>query len=230
MNDDGLYIKARPSDVGNITYQTKSEVDAILKDLGYEDGDDIPWGLINPFRAAGMIYTRGEGVKVDLGDAPDLDPNKLENLSESEAEELLSYLESRDDVPQRVLEKLREKIESGSTGNADAFRRALDIELEAGFDFTLYYKTEDYEEINRIEVECEQGRVKHELDLYSNGRPPDVKSVDEWTIHHEFENNWDGLAKAFESKPKVIRAIGLAEDDFSFEIVYPELSAGSVMF
>lgn len=42
VNDDGYYITARPSDVGNITYQTTSEADQLLSELGYGDEDDLP--------------------------------------------------------------------------------------------------------------------------------------------------------------------------------------------
>lgn len=42
VNDDGYYVTARPSDVGNITYQTTSEADQLLSELGYEDEDDLP--------------------------------------------------------------------------------------------------------------------------------------------------------------------------------------------
>jgi hypothetical protein len=62
VNNDGYYITARPSDVGNITYQTSKEAEELLVEIGYEDGDDIPWGVINPLRAAGLVYTNGQGV------------------------------------------------------------------------------------------------------------------------------------------------------------------------
>jgi|APHM01.1.fsa_nt_gi hypothetical protein len=125
VNDKGYYIHARPSDTGNITYQTTPETDEFLKKLEYTDNDDLPWGLINPLRAAGLIYTEGQGTGAELDDAPELDPSKLTTMSADEAEKLLSYLQSRGDVPDEIHDQLRDIIEGNKNDNTQKLIDAL---------------------------------------------------------------------------------------------------------
>jgi hypothetical protein len=69
------------------------------------------WRVINPLRAAGLIYTEGQGIEPGFDDAPELDPSELATMSAHEAEKLLSYLQSQGDVSDDVYEQLREAIE-----------------------------------------------------------------------------------------------------------------------
>jgi hypothetical protein len=117
-NNKGNYIYARPSDTGNVTYQVTPKAEDFIQKLGYTDDDNLPWGIINPLRAAGFIYTE-EGTEPCLDDAPELDPSELVTISADEAEKLLSYLQSRGDVPDEIHEQLRETIEESQTTNND---------------------------------------------------------------------------------------------------------------
>ena len=69
VDDDGYYITARPSDVGNITYQVSERAETLFSDLDYRDEDDLPWGITNPLRSAGLIYTDSQGVNHNQDDA-----------------------------------------------------------------------------------------------------------------------------------------------------------------
>jgi len=221
VDDDGYYITARPSDVGNITYQTTTEADTLLTELGYRDEDDLPWGLINPFRAAGLIFTNGQGVKADLDDAPDLDPSKLDKLSASKAEELLAYFESREDIPDEVYNQLQEIIERDEKREADILGDAISAEFpDQGTHTKLIWKTESYEDISRIEISLYGQDIKHILSVFSNNT--EYKYVDEWSVVHEYGENWEGMAKGFETQAGVMRAIAQVDDKLSFDLMWHE--------
>lgn len=106
----GYYIKARPSNVGNVTYQVTSRTEEFITELGYSDSENLPWGLINPLRAAGEIYTRGTGTEQQNQSAPELSPDSLPELSETEADSLIEYLEDATDVDSNVVNQVEQKI------------------------------------------------------------------------------------------------------------------------
>ena len=94
VNDKGNYIRARPSDTGNITYQTSPEADEFLQKLEYADDDCLPCGIINPFRAAGLIYTERQEAEPDVDNASESESSELTTISSDEVEKLLPYLQS----------------------------------------------------------------------------------------------------------------------------------------
>jgi hypothetical protein len=219
VNKKGYYITARPSDVGNITYQTTDEADKLITELDYEDGDDLPWGLINPLRSAGLIFTNGQGVEADLEDAPDLEPSEIVNLSSEEAKKLLSYFDSRGDIPEDVYAQLRDIIEGEEKDDSELLGDAIDSEFECQKTHTkLIWKTDSYEEITRIEITLYGEDIKHVLDVNSNNSS--YKYIDEWTVIHEFGDSWEDMARAYETRPKVMRAIGAVDDELSFDLMY----------
>lgn len=178
VNDDGYYITARPSDVGNITYQTTTEADELLTELGYEDEDNLPWGLINPFRAAGLIFTNGQGVKADLDDAPDLDPSKLESLSPSKAEELLAYFDSRKDIPEEVYNQLQEIIEDEQKPDYDILGDAIDAEFPDQVTHTkMIWKTEstEFRTVDTRQSTLTQHQDEFDQDKLSNQLTQDLQ-------------------------------------------------------
>ncbi|ERG93891.1 hypothetical protein, partial [Haloquadratum walsbyi] len=127
-NDKGNYIHANPPDTGNITYQTTPEAEDFIKQLEYTDGDKLPWGIINPLRAAGLIYTHGQGTGTIPDDTPELDRSELATMSADEAEKLLSYLQSRGDVPDEIYDQLREIVEESEKDDTEVF--SLDDALD----------------------------------------------------------------------------------------------------
>lgn len=218
VNDDGYYITARPSDVGNITYQTTDEADTLICSLDYADGDDLPWGLINPLRSAGLVYTKGQGVDDDLEDTPDLDPSKLPELSETEVQELLSYLKSRGDIPQHVIDLLKEKIHSETVDSSSTIQQAVAGQFPTkDTHVKCIWQTDAHEEITQVEIQIKDDDITHTIEC------PDVT---EWVISHPYDESWDGMAKAYETKPKIMRALGEVEDDLPFEINWQTVSSG----
>lgn len=134
VSKEGYYINARPSDIGNVIYQIKSTAEDFVCDLGYEDGNELPWGIVKPLCAAGLVYTNSQGVEDVAGDVPDLDPTRLPELSETEAKQLLSYLEQRSDIPDHVLHQLRSTITTEASATSDSSDMYLSDLLETSAD------------------------------------------------------------------------------------------------
>lgn len=71
------------------------------------------------------------------------------------------------------------------------------------------WKTEDYEKIHRIEIKIKDDNIKHSIEC---------PSVDEWVVYHEYEQSWEGMAKAYETQPEIMRALDNVVDELPFEI------------
>ncbi|WP_049892413.1 hypothetical protein [Haloquadratum walsbyi] len=109
-DNSGYYIQARLSNLGHVTYQVTSQTEEFIADLGYSDSEDLPWGLINPLKTAGEVYTHGTGVKPQDQSAPELSPDSLPELSETEADSLMQYLEDATDVEPDIVNQVEQKI------------------------------------------------------------------------------------------------------------------------
>lgn len=104
---NGYYIKARPSGAGNITYQTSPTAAELIADLGYDDGDQIPWDVVKPLRLANEIYTEGQGTGDD-GPLPATDPAKLSRGDEEQLASLLDRLLSDASLSSAQRHRLRD--------------------------------------------------------------------------------------------------------------------------
>jgi hypothetical protein len=216
VNDDGYYITARPSDVGNITYQTTKEADQLLSELGYGDEDELPWGIINPLRSADLIYTNNQGVDRDREDAPDLDPSKLPELTESEVQKLLDYFSSRGDIPDHICRQLEEKIESSTEDMLDKVGSRFHSKFpNHPTHVYVTWKSDNQEEINAIEIEIQDENITHYLRMRGGG-----PTVDEWEVEHPYDESWEGMAKAYETRPKIMRALGEINAELPYEITW----------
>jgi hypothetical protein len=222
VDDDGYYITARPSDVGNITYQTTEEAETLLSELDYEDADDLPWGIINPLRSAGLIYTNSQGVDNNQDDAPDLDPTKLPELTDSEIQELLDYFGSRGDISDEVYDKLKEKIES-----KDSLLKQIAERIHSKFPSESTYVhvtwSSDDHKIKEIRTELRDRDITYSVRM--TGHP----TVDEWEIEHPYEENWHGVAKASEHIPKLMNALHEINSELPVEVSYFETSDGLLL-
>jgi hypothetical protein len=217
VNDDGYYITARPSDVGNITYQTTSEADQLLSELGYGDEDDLPWGIINPLRSAGLIYTNNQGVDSLQEDAPDLDPSKLPELTENEIQKLLDYFDSRGDIPDHIYRQLEEKVESSTENMLDKVCSRFHSKFpNNSTKLHVTWKSGEHKEINKIRIEIKDLKITHYLRMY--GGP----SIDEWEVEHSYDESWEGMAKAYETRPEIMRALGEINSELPYEITWCE--------
>jgi len=126
----GYYIRARPSDVGNVTYQLESTAADFLEELEYEPGMEIPWGIINPLRAAGLVYTHNQGVDSVSEDFPGLDPDALPTASPTEIRRVQEFLMSRRDIPDEVKRRLRSIFETAQAASESTLERFVS-QLEA---------------------------------------------------------------------------------------------------
>ena len=86
-DESGYYFRAKPSGLNTpITYQVHDSARSFFCDLGYRDGDSVPWEVIQPLRAIGHIYTNGQGV--EEGDPADSISGKIAELSTKGREKL----------------------------------------------------------------------------------------------------------------------------------------------
>lgn len=121
-NDDpGYYIYARPPEAGNITYGIDELAYPIFDKLGYEDGDSIPWSVIQILKELGLDDTDGEGTTPDINDIRsnnEFDSAKFDQerffdalvetvgLSEEDGETVRSILELESvDSPDNIADK-----------------------------------------------------------------------------------------------------------------------------
>ena len=127
---DGYYISARPSNIGNITYQVNPNIWEFLEELGYGDESEIEWGLLKPLRVAGLIYTNNSGVSDDDEGVPGLDPTKLTAMSTEEVEEILNYLKKRSGLNVAARKKIETYIEDYRTNSSDSDNDELTSEIK----------------------------------------------------------------------------------------------------
>lgn len=142
-NDPGYYILAWAPEVGNLTYQVNTEAESVLAAVGFEDGDELDWGVLNALKVAGLLYTGDEAPSIDLDSVDAFDPNDpLERLSEPDAEELLTELEALARVGPGQTDEIRSLlgladtetavIEAVAPGEVEATLEAeLDARVEA---------------------------------------------------------------------------------------------------
>jgi hypothetical protein len=63
--------------------------------------------------------------------------------------------------------------------------------------------------------------IEHQLDV--------SEGIDEWIVYHPYDNGWTGTAKAYETKPGILRAIGEVSDELPFDIELYEIDDNGVM-
>jgi len=114
----GYYIRAKPSGVSTpITYQIHNSVQSFFSDLGYSDGDSVPWGVIQPLRTIGHIYTNGQGLEEgeDLGNLT----GKIAELDVDGREKLIQYIGQYTNLSADKQRKLEELLEAGDAKEMD---------------------------------------------------------------------------------------------------------------
>lgn len=123
-NETGYYIRARPSDTGNITYQIDPAGEQILEKIGYADGDSLDWEVLKSLRVAGLIHTGDRGVSAE-DPTIDLEKQEIDSLSAEDAEQLLNQLSSTPQVGNSEVSKIRE---------------ILDVDDKSGFELETFAK------------------------------------------------------------------------------------------
>jgi hypothetical protein len=129
-DDDGYYIRARPSDAGNVTYQLKPQGARILEKVGYENEDEIDWQVLNALRIPNLLYT-GESGTTDNELPVGLDKN-VASLSEQKAKRLLSELGSISQVDRAQTDELENilGISTDSILEIDDLVEHIAVEIE----------------------------------------------------------------------------------------------------
>jgi len=94
VDERGYYIRARPYNSGNITYQIKPTAEVILEKLGYEDGDEINWQTIQALKVPNLIHTGKQGTTDDDVDFTAV-RESVDDLTTEQARTLLKELRSQ---------------------------------------------------------------------------------------------------------------------------------------
>lgn len=220
VSDPGYYINARPSDVGNITYQVDSEAADFILKLGYEDEDELPWGVVKPLRVAGLIYTNQQGVTEADEDIPGLDPSKLPSMSKREREELLEYLDGRGDIDHDVVEGLRSQIgedKDDAEMLADAIEECLEKSVEVEISGSKGGNGGSGNTTINVEVEPISSLFSDKKSISHRIQAAGSSGVDEWEVTHGFSDGWEGAAKATETKIPIMEALDQVSDKLSFK-------------
>ena len=95
------YVLARTTRAGNVTYQVHGRaVHFLTEELGYDDGDQLPWGLVAPLRRIRDLFTLDEGrPRPTDPDEHDVSHTvSMGKLNGSTMERLVEYLRSHPDV------------------------------------------------------------------------------------------------------------------------------------
>lgn len=216
----GYYIYARPSDAGNITYQVTEGAEEFLRNLGCEDEDDLPWGIVKPLRMAEQIYTQSTGVDPlieDSEDIPALHPEKLRKARADERAAVIEFLESRSDISPSTLKKIKAYLGVRSNNffkQCESIMKSsleeenfelLQISVEAGnigwimSVTTKINRTEDKVE-TRLSGLAGTSGVKHTIRIVEGG-------IDEWVVEHPTELTWDKRGDIALSRAAILNAL-----------------------
>jgi hypothetical protein len=87
----------------------------------------------------------------------------------------------------------------------------------------ITWKSSDHDEINKIEVEIKDLEIVHYIWM-SGG-----STIDEWGVDHPYERSWEGIAKAYETRPKIMKALGEIDADLPIEIDWCDGHHGDVI-
>lgn len=95
-----FYINARLPTAGYITYQVDHRAKQFLvDDLGYDDGDELPWGLVYPLRQIRDLFTLNEGRPRPTDDVDhSRERVSVPDLPDVERAALVDYLETHPDI------------------------------------------------------------------------------------------------------------------------------------
>jgi len=220
VSDPGYYINARPSDVGNITYQVDAEAADFILKLGYEDEDELPWGVVKPLRVAGLVYTNGQGVTEDDEGIPGLDPSKLPSMSKKEREELLEYLDERGDIDDEIIRLLHSQI-GDDKDDAEILADSIEDRIDESVEVEISRSSPQTKGHERTTITVE---IEPLLALFNDHHETVHKisaagspEVDEWRITHGFGDGWDAAAEATETKIPIMNALDEVSSRLSFE-------------
>jgi hypothetical protein len=149
-----------------------------------------------------------------MDDAPELDPSKLATISSDEAEKLLSYLQSRGNVPNEVYDQLREIIRDNERDNAEILVDALESRTRASININVSVEEspEDYDlEIFIRDYDREYFLVHHlYMQEHGGGKESDYY-IRRWDTDVS-ESDIEGMIGVHESKLGMMRVIASLDE------------------
>lgn len=99
QDDPGFYVTASYQGQRPFTYQVSDRAADFFDQLGFSDGDGLPWGIVTSLRIIGDLYTQGEEHDPEPeDDLPTLPPTELLKLTPDHRTQLQSYLEDVDSL------------------------------------------------------------------------------------------------------------------------------------
>jgi len=110
VNEQGYFIRARPYNSGNITYQVKPTAEAILEKLGYEDGDEVNWQTIQALKVPNLIHTGKQGTTDDDVDFRAV-RESIDDLTTEQARTLLKELRSQTTLSNSQSQEIEEILD-----------------------------------------------------------------------------------------------------------------------
>lgn len=129
-NDEGFYIRARPSNAGNITYKIKEEGNLVVWKHGLRDGDEISWSTIQSFKALGIIYTEQSGTLGPDDFRPDPEQLEKTELTESDAQDLFSIIISQFELTKEERTEIRSILGLSPEMDVEAIGDRIKTDLE----------------------------------------------------------------------------------------------------
>jgi len=241
VSKDGYYINARPSDVGNVTYQVDPSIWEFFEDMGYSHESEIPWGLIKPFRLAGLIYTERGGVDDIDKDIPELDPSKLSTLSVEAIETLLEYFETRGDLSASVKDKIRAYIltHRGSTSSdlADEIRSVVNSTLRQVNGLSMWTvdevaidsKKDHVSKTTEIKIRIKQGLFSiatlpefvHTISITELSEVGEAENYTTWKTDVEGDYSWDVGIEILQQKASLAEDLKETLTEHGFKLGKP---------
>ncbi len=141
-DDDGYFIRARPSDAGNVTYQVEPLAATILEKIGYSDGDDIDWKVIDALRLPSLVDTGDSGTTEDKTPKP-LNGTIADTLSQDDIKQLLAELESIPQVDEATLTEIESLFDVSLNESSQSNLNGRNDSSDGGFDFSVDIPSND---------------------------------------------------------------------------------------
>jgi hypothetical protein len=122
-DNTGYYIRAWTTDIGNITYKLKSESNSIIKDCGFNHGDEISWEVIKSLKSIGLVYTNKSGI-IEVGEFEPEPGQAQENpLSKRQAKALLEAIQKYHNLSESIGKYLFDSRSRGARPQQQSHRR-----------------------------------------------------------------------------------------------------------
>lgn len=228
--ESGYYIRACPPDTGNITYQIEPQGERILKRLGFDDGDEVGWAVIQSLKVVDLVYTGDSGVP-GSDDTETFQPEDAttEGLPEERVASLYEELSDLHTIDDSQVNKIQEILNISLDKTLDVPQAEIQEQVQS-----LYHSSEipaslqtfDNDE-PRVSVSRDNGRSRPEVITiriahmaYSNAPSEEYSpaylifklrvragSISEVMITSDLESSWEIQADVYRYLGAVLPSI-----------------------